>query len=252
MIQLLKIETNRLLLEMRNYKLNYILGSLDVLLICLGIFMGTGSEIFPSGTLFFALVGMILWRYTIVCLQTTCGIIQKEIRIGTLDQLLLTKYSLEQIVLIRLIAKLLVESIRLFLVSILLIVGFRIKIEATVNYIIFITAILTCIIGMWGISYIVAGLALVYKKANALVNAINYFTLFFTGMIIPLEVMPKIFSYIACILPFYWCVETMKENAAGQNMIFLGVTALSWLGIGFIWFHRCLHRVIADGTTSRY
>lgn len=252
MIQLLKIETNRLLLEMRNYKLNYILSSLDVLLICLGIFLGTGSEIFPSGTLFYGLIGMILWRYTIVCLQTTCSMIQQEIRIGILDQLLLTKYSLEEIVLIRLIAKLFVESIRLLLVSILLIAGFRIKMDGTVNYIIFITAFLICIVGMLGISYIVAGITLIYKKANALVNVINYFTLFFTGMMIPLEVMPRIFSYIACILPFYWCVETMKENAFGQNMVFLILTALVWLGIGFIWFHRCLYRVIADGSTSRY
>lgn len=99
-----EIIRDSLLAELRRYKLNSLVGLLDVFLLCRGIFLGTGREFFPERTLFYALIGMVLWRCTVVCLQTACDIVQKEIRLGTLEQLLLARYSLLRIVVTRLLA----------------------------------------------------------------------------------------------------------------------------------------------------
>lgn len=252
MLALFQIEISRLFSEFKRYMFNNILGTFDVLLLCVGIFIGTGSEILSKGMLIYSLIGMVLWRYTSISLGSTCNILQKEIRIGTLEQLLLTKHSLNKVLLVRLISKLMVESIKLSVVSMVLVAYFDIAFSAEINYAVLLTGIITCIIGMIGLSYIVAGLTLIYKKANAVVNSINYFTLFFTGLIIPLDIMPSFFSKIAYGLPFYWCIETIKKNAFDLSFLFLLGVSLLWLLAGQYFFHKSVNRMYIRGSASGY
>lgn len=251
-MQLLKPELSRLLAEIKNYKLNNIVSLLDVFLICLGIFMGTGQDIFPEGTLFYALIGMILWRYTVICLQTACGIIQQEMRLGTLEQLMLASHSLLMLVVTRLFAKFLVETVKLIIISFVLILVFQIQPDANMRPGILAGAMLLCLAGTIGIGCLTAGVALIYKKADALVNSISYFTLFFTGILVPLEILPGIFSAIAKILPFYWCVTLIRQNTAGAALVWLLLTAALWVGLGIAFFSGAVRKAIAGGTTSGY
>ncbi len=252
MAHLFQLELGRLFAELRNYKLNNIVSLFDVFLICMGIFLGTGQEIFPQGTLFYGLLGMILWRYTVICLQTSCSIVQKEIRLGTLEQLLLARYGLLEQVLVRLLAKLLLETGKLLVVSAALAVIFRITPDASLNPILTLAAFLLCILGMIGIGCGVAAVALVYKKANALVNSVSYFTLFFTGLMVPLELLPAGFSYSAVILPFHWCISAIRRSLPGMELLWLTVTAAVWLLAGALCFRAAVHKVMADGAASRY
>lgn len=251
-MQLFKIEIDRLISEIRNYILDNVISLLDVFLICLGIFLGAGQEFFQEKTLFYALVGMILWRYTVVCLQTACNIIQKEIRLGTLEQLMLAKYSLLELVIIRLLAKLLVETIRMIIISIVLISVFHIQVSFNINIGLILLAIAICLAGTIGIGCLVAGIALVYRKANALVNSVSYFTLFFTGLIVPLEVLSPFFSNIAMLLPFYWCVTVIRQNILGVEFFSLLTLSIFWVVIGKVFFNCAIHRVISNGATSKY
>lgn len=206
-MRLFHLEVSRLLAELRAYKLNHLVSLLDVFLLCLGLFLGAGREFFPEGTQFYALVGMILWRCTAVCLQTACGIVQKELRLGTLEQLLLAQYSLLRIVILRMLAKLLVEACKLALAAAALALAFRIRPDPALRPPVFWGALALCLAGTVGIGCLVAGVALVYKKADALVNSVSYFLLFFTGMIVPLELLPGAFGAAAACLPFAWCLD---------------------------------------------
>lgn len=251
-MQLFKIETARLFAELKSYKLDNAVSLLDVFLICLGIFMGTGREIFPGGSLFYALVGMILWRYTVVCLQTACGIVQKEIRLGTLEQLMLARYSLLKIVVIRLLAKFVVETGKLALAAAALALLFRIRPDPALRPGVLLGAMALCLTGAVGIGCLVAGVALVYKKAGALVNSVSYFTLFFTGLVVPLEILPRGFSAVASLLPFSWCVAVIRQNAFGPAFAGLLAVAAGWAVLGALAFAAAQRRAIADGATSRY
>lgn len=251
-MDLLKIETSRLFSEIKNYKLNNMVSLADVFLICTGLFIGTGKDIFPEGTLVYALLGMILWRYATVCLRTACSVIQQEIRLGTLEQLMMAKYHLIQVVVIRLLATLLVETAKLAVVSTLLALIFQIQFDLAASVGLVAGSVLICLTGTIGIGCLVAGVALVYKKANALVNSVSYFTLFFTGMILPLEILPSGFSYIAAIFPFYWCVEIIRGNALWAGAVGLLLASFLWLAFGVLAFLWAMHRAMANGTTSQY
>ena len=74
----------------------------------------------------------------------------------------------------------------------------------------------------------IGGVSLIYKKANDLVNAISYFTLFFTGAVVPLQVIPQIFSFPARVMPFYWCVESIRNSVLGQEVLILSILSFLW------------------------
>lgn len=251
-MKLLKMEIERLISEIKNYRLDNIVGLADVFLLCLGIFLGTGRDIFPESSLAYALLGMILWRYAALCLGTACSIVQREIRLGTLEQLMMARYPLMEVVVIRLLAAMLVETVKLAAVSALLVVIFRIPLDWEASPWLTAASVVLCLGGTVGMGCFVAGVALVYKRANALVNSLSYFTLFFTGLILPLEILPAGFSYAAALFPFRWCVEIIRGNGAQAGFGGLLAASLLWLAVGALSFSRAMGRTMACGTTAQY
>ena len=90
----------------------------------------------------------------------------------------------------------------------------------------------------------IGGVSLIYKKANALVNAISYFTLFFTGAVVPLQVIPQIFSFPARVMPFYWCVESIRNSVLGREVLILSILSFLWFILGLGSFRAAMHRMI--------
>ena len=249
---LLKIELSRMLSEIKAYLLDNAVSIVDNILICIGLLVGVGSDFFPGRSQGYALIGMRLWRCTIICLQTSCGIIQKELRLGTLEQLMLSSYSFLKLLIVRLEAKMLIEIWKLLLAMLVIAAIFNIKFYNEVNFILIITAFLVSIAGAFGMGFIVAGIALVYKKASALVNSISYFVLFFTGVFIPLELLPDSFSLIAKSLPFIWAINTIQSNQFNYCFVSLVMTSIFWLVLGCIIFKFCNSKILISGTAGKY
>lgn len=252
MFCLLKIELRRLISEIKNYKLNQVVGIFDVILLCAGILIGTGKELFQGGNQMYALIGMILWRSTTVCLQTCCGIVQKELRLGTMEQLMLAHYSFLKVMTARLIAKVLVEGGKLALAAVVLSVMFQIEFHGEINLMSVVLAISVSLLGAFGMGFVVAGIAMIYKKATALVNSVSYFMLFFTGALIPLEVLPRGFSPIAKIFPFIWAVKSIQQNHFSGNFELLMISSLAWLFFGIGMFVLCNEKAMAKGIAGKY
>lgn len=252
MLGLLKIELRRLISELKNYRLNQIVGIFDVILLCAGILIGTGKELFPGEKQEYALIGMILWRSTVVCLQTCCDMIQKEFRLGTIEQLMMARYSFLKVMIARLTVKVLVEGGKLMLATAVLSVMFKIEFHGEPNLTLTIAVILVSLFGAFGMGFVVAGIAMIYKKANALVNSVSYFMLFFTGALIPLEVLPDGFSPIAKIFPFIWAVKSIQQNQISESFIMLMISSLAWLIFGVGMFVFCNEKAQAQGTVGKY
>lgn len=251
-VRLMKVEAKRLLREIRYYKFDQVISLFDLLLLCLGIFTGMGKDLFPGQSVFYAWVGMILWRYAAVGLQTACGIVQKEIRLGTLEQLMLTRCSFEQILTARVLVRLAAETVKLGAVSLVIGWVFRIQPDGEMSAAVAFLAILLFLAGVAGMGYIIAGVSLIFKKADALVNAVSYFTLFFTGAVVPLSLLPQGFSLPARMLPFCWCVESIRAAAFGPQLLgLLGVSCL-WLLLGLGLFRAALLRLTEKGSSAQY
>ena len=227
-VRLIRVEAERLLREIRYYKFDQMISFFDLLLICLGIFTGMGRDLFQGQSIFYAWIGMILWRYATVGLQTACSIVQKEIRLGTLEQLMLTRCSFDRILIARILVRLLVETVKLGVVSLLIGWIFQIQPDRDASAFILLLSILLFLLGAAGMGCMIGGVSLIYKKANALVNAISYFTLFFTGAVVPLQVIPQIFSFPARVMPFYWCVESIRNSVLGQEVLILSILSFLW------------------------
>lgn len=252
MIQLLKIELFRLMSEIKAYKLDNIVGIGDVVLLCTGLLIGTGQNLFPDQSMVYALIGVILWRTTVVCLQTSCGMIQKELRLGTLEQLFLSCYHFLEILFIRLIAKLIVEGGKLAFACFILSIVFKIDFSEKINWTKITFAVLISLIGSIGMSFLVASVALIYKKAMALVNSVNYFMLFFTGVLIPLEALPAFFTPVANLFPFVWAVRFIQNTHEVYSVIALTFTLIVWGLIGVEIFFFCYRKALSEGTAGQY
>ena len=129
---------------------------------------------------------------------------------------------------------------------------FNIKIYSKINFGLFILVLLVSCIGTFGMGFVVAGIALVYKKAVALVNSISYFILFFTGTLIPLEMLPKVFSPIAKALPFIWAVNTIQENQLGRSFLLLMILSITWVAFGVGVFKFCNSKILLTGAAGKY
>jgi len=112
-------------------------------------------------------------------------------------------------------------------------------------------SILICIIGMIGMSYTTAGLTFVYKKMNAMTNAISYFILFFTGLVIPLSILPEVVQYISYVFPFYWCINVIK-NFSIINIVLLFIVSVCWVLMGNMVYEYCFRKMIKAGKSNAY
>lgn len=251
-VRLIRVEAGRLLREMRHYKFDQVIGFFDLLLLCLGIFTGMGRDLFPGQSVFYAWIGMILWRYATVGLQTACSIVQKEIRLGTLEQLMLTRCSFERTLMARVFVRLLVETVKLGAVSVLIGWIFQIQPDRDISAFVLLLSILLFLVGVAGMGCMIGGVSLIYKKANALVNAVSYFTLFFTGAVVPLQVIPQIFSFPARAMPFYWCVESIRNAVLGRDVFILSMLSFAWFILGLGLFRAAMRRMIEQGSSAQY
>lgn len=251
-VRLLRVEAGRLLREIRYYKFDQVISFFDLLLICLGIFTGMARDLFPGQSIFYAWIGMILWRYASVGLQTACSIVEKEIRLGTLEQLMLTRCSFEHILMARMFVRLLAETVKLGAVSLLIGWFFQIQPDRKVSVSVSLLSILLFLMGVAGMGCMIGGASLLYKKANALVNAVSYFTLFFTGAVVPLQAIPQIFSFPARVMPFYWCVESIRNAGFGRAFWALSSLSCLWLLLGFGLFRAALRRMLEKGSSAQY
>ena len=251
-VRLIRVEAERLLREIRYYKFDQMISFFDLLLICLGIFTGMGRDLFPGQSIFYAWIGMILWRYASVGLQTSCSIVEKEIRLGTLEQLMLTRCSFDRILMARLFVRLLVETVKLGAVSLLIGWIFQIQPDRDVSAFVLLLSILLFLVGVAGMGCIIGGVSLLYKKANALVNAVSYFTLFFTGAVVPLQAIPQVFSFPARVLPFYWCVESIRKAEFGREFWALSSLSCFWFLFGLGLFRATIRRMLEKGSSAQY
>lgn len=244
--------------QMKSYKFDFILYSLDTYLLFMGIFVGMGVRLFSGRGTIFMIIGMVFWIYSIMSIQTVSGIIQGELRRGTFEQILMTRTSLILLIACKFVVKLLNETLQIVAIILLLVItlGFSKVFDQSINIPFLLVILLVTIAGLFGVGYSIAGLSMIFKRVGAIARATSNFFLFFSGLVIPLTLVPKHLTYVSYAFPFFWgmrAIEAFADNGAAlQYFCLLVVTSCLWLLIGTFTFKRCMRISMAKGLTSHY
>lgn len=197
----------------------------------------------------FIVIGYMAWIYAISAISTISQIVGGELRVGTFYKKYNSKYPLQLLLLGRLVASLLIETV----VTIVLLILAKLvwSVEVTFHPVI-ILAIIISSLGMYGIGLVVAGLAIFYKNTGSVVFLIQMGLLFVTDTI---PVADGILS-ISKVFPLTSCNQIIKYILTGQcyskEFIFMCITTVAFLTLGILCFSYYLRKARIKGNLLFY
>jgi ABC-2 type transport system permease protein len=121
-------------------------------------------------------------------------------------------------------------------------------------------AILPMLIGLYGFGFAFAGLVLLIREANTMVDMSAFLVQIFSGTDFPVTVLPKWLLPIALILPLTYGIDAargllLKTNtllSIGVEVVLLIVFMFLMLGFGSWAFHKVERRVRTLGTLGQH
>lgn len=134
--------------------------------------------------------------------------------------------------------------------------GLRIRPEALIA----LPALVIGAVALLGVGYLIAGLVLVAREANFLVDTTNFLFVMLSGVAFPFTVLPGAAQAIAVLLPSTWAVEILRFHAIGARTVLdpaltyaaLLLTSAAILPLG-LWAFRAADRwVRVHGTIAQH
>ena len=68
----------------------------------------------------------------------------------------------------------------------------------------------------------------------------------------PLQAIPQVFSFPARVLPFYWCVESIRKAEFGREFWALSSLSCFWFLFGLGLFRATIRRMLEKGSSAQY
>ncbi|WP_028776948.1 ABC transporter permease [Shimazuella kribbensis] len=208
------------------------------------LFIGLFYTIFQNSTwnshvFFQLLIGVFIWYMGISAVAQFSFILQEEREIGTLEQIYLTRTSLIKMLIGRAVSTFVFELISgialIVIIFYILSIITSVPLDAFFQLHISLTALLFLLLltmlGIYGFSFLLAGLALIFKRIGAFTITFHYLFLFFTGITLSDSKLPSFFGFISKFLPITWGCLNLK-NMIMKSMNFqqiINSSAFSWL-----------------------
>jgi ABC-2 type transport system permease protein len=121
---------------------------------------------------------------------------------------------------------------------------------------------LISLVGAYGLGFLFAGVALVFKRTEALVGLMFSLMIFFTGALVGLERLGWVYQVLRLALPLTWGISLMRMTLTeGMNLaslfqtgelVGLMVHSLVYLSVGLLVFAAGYSRARAKGTVAHY
>ncbi len=259
-IYVIKSELGRYIQEIKAYLLNYVFNNINTMFMVIGLLVGMSFADKTANQTTVFVYGLVIWYATVSSIQTLSSMVQEEIRVGTLEQLLITKTKISTVFFTRMLITTIIDLIIFMVVAMFSVIITENKFDFTSIFNIkIIISICITLIGTSGLGFIAAGASLIYKKSGAVTRLTTYLVLFFSGLIIPLSELPVIFGSFAKLFPFYYAnvaIESIQYGSAIDTQVFLVVKLLSisfiWYICGIIIFNSSLKTMIKKGSTGHY
>lgn len=255
MWQLLKTNFRKEFIELKRYYPNTIAMIVSFYFLFLAAFLGlkfVGNPATFDENVQYTIVSMIFWLLAMLAFGNPSVTILQEAMRGTLEQLYMNPYKPWKIIFSRIVAQMALEMIS----AILLLVIIQATVNQWLNFnpLTTIPIALVTIVSLIGVGFMMAGLAIVFKQIQNLLQIMQYILM---GLVFfPLSVVP-----ILEIAPFVKGVnmirDVMMHNLSLVDFSFLdylslGLNAIFYFGLGLFVYLRCEKIAKERGLLSQY
>ena len=222
-----------------------------------GLFLGAG---YIAGTSFklgerldSIVVGYVLWVLMNFVMANTAGGIQNEAQTGTLEQLFLSRYGAVKVFLMRGLAYLTLEVLKivLILLIIILLTGSSLYFPPLL-----VLPFISVLLGAYGFAFIIGSISLLFKRVQQLLPLFLFPLLFL--LTIPTETWTGTPKYLALLIPMTPGAGLLRSlMARGENLnlitlIFAFINGFVYFSIGLFLFRVAEKEAKRRGILSGY
>lgn len=195
------------------------------------------------------LYGYIAWMLSVAAISTASSEIQNELQRGTFYMKMNARYPIVVLYMGKLIASILVQIAITVLIAALAHAVWEVRLQFDP---VILLALLIGTFGMFGIGLLIAGVALLHKRAGALTMIVQMLLLFITDTLPTSDVL----SRITRVLPLTSANEVIRTSLAGgfdaRSLIVLVACSALWLLLGTVAFNLFLKRAKRNGNLLMY
>ncbi len=255
MIAVFDANVRKVVIELKRYLPNTISMLVTFYAIFLALFLGisvVGDPTSVEANLRFVIVGNAFWFLLLVGVSSMGWELTTEATRGTLEQLAMSPVGLRTIVLARLLGTLAVHFV--IAVGMLLLTMVTAGQWLSFDLPAIATVLVPTFVAIIGLGYAVAGLALVYKQINALLQVLQFVLLAFA--FVPLSVAPAL--ELAPVVKGVDMVRQILVDGvtlaafSGRDWVSLLLNAAIYLGLGLAAFALAERRATARGLLGQY
>ncbi len=200
------------------------------------------------------LLGYLFWSYSMYALSQMGNDIAREASLGTLEQKFMGVVPIQLLLAAKALGGSVVSSFSVIVLVVISTLFFGVHLEITA---IAVLALLITLVGMYGLGFAVAGLAILVKRTGQLVFLLQILLLFLTGTFLPLDVMPAPVAFLGKTIPLTWGIDVSRASVAGTGGIatrwmWLLLTSTASLAFGLLVFSWFCRKAREDGALGRY
>lgn len=252
-------ETYKRLLITWSYKFNILTQLVTVGLIFIGLsFLVQGGHFEPAQSASL-LLGYVVWFYARIVIMSTSGDMMRETQAGTMEQMYMSPAPGWLLLLGRMFSLLVSTTILVLLptAGLVLLLGIRIPLHWEGLPILLIT-----LIGLFGFTLVLSGMALVFKQIDALADLVQNLLLFLTGSLLSIDHFPAWLATIARTLPITQGIEVLRQVMLNRQSLlsawadgslpWLLVNSAIYVGVGWLIFKWCERFARHKGSLGQY
>lgn len=204
------------------------------------------------------LIGFLVWKLCTGVLSSLPSMIEEEAGAGTLENLVL---SAELPFWVLFGARVVVRSGRSLIETLLLAVSLSLLLQLPllITSLALVIALLT-LMGVWGVGFALAGLALIYKSVASVTELVAYLAFSISGAFVPINGLGWLFELLKYTFPMTWGIDLLRQvmiDGAGWGTLLNSGSLLGLFGqtliflFAGVWvFQVALKRVMVRGELS--
>ena len=251
----LKANFDKELIELKRYLPNTIAYLCTYYFIFLGLFFGIqsiGNPMSMDMTIQYSIVSIVFWGLAMMIMNFMGFAIITEATRGTLEQMYMSPTRVWKILLTRIISQ---SALQIIIMIILLFAAMATSGQwLNLNPISIFPILLFTLISMSGISYMIAGLAIIVKQIQAFLQIFQF-------VLMALVFIPIKSSLLALLVPFVKGVTMIRDvmlndftllDFTSMDYIILVCNAILYFALGLIVFKYCETIAMKKGLLGQY
>lgn len=260
-VALLAEEFRRTWILIKRYWANELSFAITVYVIFLMmVFMGssmTGQQV-PNEMRAAALVGILLWQLSMGCLGVLGWSYFNEAATGTLEHLYLSPMGVTAVFLARSVSDFFRSLVVMIVAAVLAMVTMRVQLHLPPLELAVILPL--AVAGTYGWGFMLAALTLTVKRTQSVMQLMQFFFLFMSGSVMPLDQMHWTLRLLGQSLPISHGIIALRKVTVegarlweiGDLLVAMAATSVLWLVIGIAIYKLADRRARLRGSIGQY